>query len=440
MRKTQRTWMWTAALAALAMAPGAAPAQAQPAPVAAAASPLDEALEAAGRGNVAPAEALLAAHPQGDMAALLRAQLAASRLDPAAASDPAIARLAAEGRPDFRRAALGLIVETAFAQGDYARAAEAGRGYHAQLAAAGKAEQAEAAERTWRLAALLAGRPAQRVEGDVATGGVAATRDPVGLTRITFTVNGQAQAAVVDTGANLSVLSAETARRLGVTVLEGDLRIGNGVASTVASRVGIADRVEIAGTVLRNVPFLIIDDAQLTFPVAGGYHIPAIVGLPALRPLGRMTITRAGRFEVAASAGPGGAPNLHASGNDIYVDIAVDGRPVAMHIDTGATQTSLSPLYATANADEVARLRRGNSQVASAGGQRQLAIAMWENAPLSVAGRDLTLPRLPVSLPAEGPAPTVYGTIGSDTLERFESYTLDFGAMRLELGEAVASD
>jgi predicted aspartyl protease len=433
-------WMWTAALAALAMAPGAALAQVQPATAAAAASPLDEALEAAGRGNVAPAEALLAAHPRGDMAVLLRAQLAASRLDPAAASDPAIARLAAGGDAALGRAALGLIAEAAFAHGDYARAAEAGRSYAAALAAIGKTERAQGAERTWRLAALLAGRPTQHVEGSVAAGGVAATRDPVGLTRITVTVNGQAQEAVVDTGANLSVLSAETARRLGVTVLEGDLRIGNGVASTVASRVGIADRMEIAGTVLRNVPFLIIDDAQLTFPVAGGYHIPAIVGLPALRPLGRMTITRAGRFEVAASAGPGGAPNLHASGNDIYVDIAVDGRPVAMHIDTGATQTSLSPLYATANADEVARLRRGNSQVASAGGQRQLAIAMWENAPLSVAGRDLTLPRLPVSLPAEGPAPTVYGTIGSDTLERFESYTLDFGAMRLELGEAVASD
>ena len=45
-------------------------------------------------------------------------------------------------------------------------------------------------------------------------------------------------------------------------------------------RIGVADRLEIAGTVLRNVPFLIIDDEHLTFPLPGGYDIRAIIGLP----------------------------------------------------------------------------------------------------------------------------------------------------------------
>ena len=60
-------------------------------------------------------------------------------------------------------------------------------------------------------------------------------------------------------------------------------------------RVGIADRLTIAGATLRNVPFLIIDDAQLTFPVPGGYDIKAIIGLPVMRALGRMRMAAAAR-------------------------------------------------------------------------------------------------------------------------------------------------
>ena len=239
-----------------------------------------------------------------------------------------------------------------------------------------------------------------------------------------------------DTGANLSVLSASTAERLGVATIEGNLEVGNGVATTVPVRVGIADRVEIAGTILRNVAFLIIDDDQLTFP--GGYSIQAIVGLPVMRPLGRITAEVAGRLVVSPSAGRGGEPNLHANVNDIYVDALIDGDPVAMHVDTGATQTKLSALYAAAHPERIAGLRRGNARTASAGGRRESQIAAWEGAPLTLAGRNATMPVLPVSLPAEGPTPTSYGTIGSDLLGRFESYTIDFGAMRLELGEPRA--
>lgn len=408
-------------------------------PLAAQAAPadFDSLFDAAGRGDIAPITHALAEAHDPDMAALLRAALAAARFDPAAAHDPALMRLAqADAEPARRRAALGIMTGAAFGSGDYATAARVGEAYADALRADGKAEEAAAADRTWRLAALLAGRPAQRVDGAVATGSIPLTRDQAGLPRISIGVNGGAQEAVFDTGANLSVLSASTAERLGVATIEGNLEVGNGVATTVPVRVGIADRVEIAGTILRNVAFLIIDDDQLTFP--GGYSIQAIVGLPVMRPLGRITAEVAGRLVVSPSAGRGGEPNLHANVNDIYVDALIDGDPVAMHVDTGATQTKLSALYAAAHPERIAGLRRGNARTASAGGRRESQIAAWEGAPLTLAGRNATMPVLPVSLPAEGPTPTSYGTIGSDLLGRFESYTIDFGAMRLELGEPSA--
>jgi hypothetical protein len=43
-----------------------------------------------------------------------------------------------------------------------------------------------------------------------------------------------------------------------------------------------------------------------------------------------------------------------------------------------------------------------------------------------------------ITLSAPGtPTPRGYGALGSDALRAFESYTLDFNAMRLELGPPI---
>ncbi len=401
-------------------------------------APLDTLFEAADRGEVATLERALASERDESARRLLTARIAAARGDIGAAADPRIGALAEGGDPAHRRAALSLLMPAAFASGDYAAAARHGRALVGAMAADADPELKVGIEQTAQLASIMADQPAPRVEGAVATGGIPASVDRVGLPRISVAVNGQAQEAVFDTGAALSVLSAETARRLGVRVLEADARVGNGVQGSVAVRVGIADRLEIAGTTLRDVPFLIIDDAQLTFPLPGGYDIKAIVGLPVMRALGRVRMAP-DRFSVLpAEAAPAGAPNLSSSGNDLYLDVLVDGQLVPLFLDTGANQTSLSARYAAANAERIAGLRTGRVQAASAGGTASRQIATWTDAPLSVAGRSLVLPRLTVTLPGEGPPRRDYGMVGEDVLRAFQHYTIDFRTMRLELGEPVA--
>ncbi len=427
------------AAALLAPPPARAQSRAAPAP---AANPVDALFDAAARGETAPLERALAEPgTDADLRALLRAALAATRLDPAAGRDPALRRLA-EGRdPVLRRAALRILTETAFAQGDYAEAARSGRQLAEGLAAAGMAGEAAAAERVWRLATMLVRHPRRGVDGEVRAGATPARRDRVGLTRIDLRVNGQAQEAVFDTGANLSVLAASTAQRLGVRIEQGETAIGNGVEGTVPTRIGVAARVEIAGTVLTDVAFLIIDDANLNFPqVPGGYAIPAILGLPEMRALGRVRIEQAGRLVVlppAEEAQPA-LPNLHAAGNELFADVTVEGRTIPLHLDTGADRTSLSALYAATAPARVAALQTGQASFSSAGGTRTRRFATWPDAPVSVDGHSLTLPSLQIGLPGDGPAPRFNGVLGSDVLRRFESYTLDFRTMRLSLGAPVA--
>ena len=399
---------------------------------------LDAAFDAAALGDVAPLMRALDQAEEVDLRSLIQARLGLARRDPEAHRDPAVARMAAAGDGERRRAALGILTLGAFAQDDHAEAARAGRLYAEALAEAGNTALIGDAERGWRIAALLADQPRQRVEGSIAEGSTERRTDRVGLPRVDVAINGQTQDAVFDTGAALSVLSTETARRLGVTILDAEAAVENGVAGTVPVRVGVADRLEIAGVTLRNVAFLIIDDSQLTFPLPGGYDIKAIIGMPVMRALGRFRMDTARLTVLPASPEGRGTPNLRASGNSLFIDVAVDGRPVPLLLDTGANQTALTAIYAQAVPAALSGLENGTSASASAGGSRQQRIATWRNAPVALADRSLTLPALPIALPGgEGPTERRYGLLGSDVLRRFASYTIDLRAMRLELGEPL---
>lgn len=396
------------------------------------------AFDAADRGDVGPLRHA-ATTARGDAALLVRSRLAIARLDPAPL-DPGLAGIAAGRDPDRREAAMALLTADAFLRGAYQDAARWGRMLAEAQAARGDAAGATQSEQQWQTAALLGSHPAQTVDGAITPRTIPARTDRVGLPRIDVSVNGQTQEAVFDTGASLSVLSTETARRLGVAVIEGGTRVGNGVQGSVAVRLGVAERLEIAGAVLRNVPFLIIDDSQLTFPVPGGYDIRAIIGLPVMRALGRMRMEpAAGRFSILArETAQAAQQNLFAGAGQVFVAVAIDGHEVPLHLDTGANRTALSALYAAANPDRIAALASGQAHMMSAGGAASTQVATWRNASLALAGRPFQLPSLQIALPGSGrPAPRDYGTLGSEALRAFESYTLDFRTMRLDLGPPV---
>ena len=270
------------------------------------------------------------------------------------------------------------------------------------------------------------------------TGGSTGARiDQVGLPRIDIAINGQPQDAIFDTGANLSVLSTEAARRLGVRIVESTAQIGNSVQSTVAARIGIADRLEIAGTTLRNVTFLIIDDAQMSFPLpTGRYEIKAIIGLPVMRALGRMRI-EPNRLSVLPAESETGVSNMRASVATLYVDASVDGRPLPLLLDTGATQTALGAYFAEVHPSVLAGLTVSEVNAGGAGGTQRRRIATWRDVPVELAGRRLRMPAVPITLSGERRDRDSYGTIGSNLLRAFQSYTLDFNAMRFELGAPV---
>ena len=369
---------------------------------------------------------------------LAQARLAAARLDEAQAIALAEEYLRSAGTGCEAALAQAVIADAAFAAGRYQRAAEAGNARLALLRdCASDADEIEGAVALASLAGQLADAPSQRLTA-AAAGPTPFARDKVGLPRAQATINGHAQEAVLDTGANLSVVSATTAERLGLRDL-GQARVGSSSRTSVATRVAIADHVALGGFTLEHVVFLVLDDAQLEMPVPGGYRIDAIIGLPVFRAIGKVRFGKDGVLGLGGGqADASVAGNLSLVGSDLYVEATVDGIVVPMHLDSGGSASSLSARFAAAHPQIVVGLPRSRQRLAGAGGATERDIAQWRDVEVSVGGRSHVLPDLAVTLrDSDDVRVRNQGVLGGDVLNAFDSWTLDFRSMRLELGMPI---
>lgn len=422
---------WTCLLVGMSMFLWSAGAGAGVAP------PLEALLSSVDAGDLRPLESARATVEDPATRAVIDARSAASRLDLTSAEQAlAIYFALHDDDPQRRKAALAVAAEIAFIAGRYTDAERALSEMESLLGA--EDEEEVAGLRQFRVVTqqLRTARP-QRVDGSVAYAAIPTVKDKVGLTRADFWVQGKRQQAVIDTGANLSVVTATVAGKLGLRILEGPASIRSATRENVPVRLAVAEELEIAGTRLSNVVFLVLDDKQLELPVPGGYRIDAIIGYPVLRALGRIRFGIDGTMTVLPP-GPSSVSlqgNLRAIGNDLFVETVVGGSRIPLHLDTGASSTTLFARFAKEQPAVVARLKTRSSSVASAGGAIKTTEAVWENVPVTLADGRTVLPGLPIETSsARVAASKFYGTLGKDVLEAFDSYTIDFNAMRLEVG------
>ncbi|MVO78124.1 hypothetical protein GON01_09280 [Sphingomonas sp. MAH-20] len=393
-----------------------------------------EALDGSRIGDLSLIETLLR---QGQIStsdrALLEAQRAAALLRDKDSKE-ALARYFESGdaRPKRLERAHTMAAEGAFFAGRYSEAAR-----HAAniLAAPGSrtADETEAIERLKRIAELLTKVPPQALLDRGSGAPVPIDRDKVGLIRMPIRLGTSVQEAVIDTGANLSVVSASTARRLGVRMMEGDADVGNSLGGGVAVRIGIADRLEVAGAVLSNVVFLVMEDEALTFPVPGGYRIEAIIGLPVLRAIGRFSFERADSFRVEPPQPVAvTAAKLRMSGSNPYAVVAIAGKEHPLFLDTGANSSLLSVRFAREH-PELKGAQRLESGRAGAGGVERVRRQRIQQVPIRIGKVEAKLSSLDIENEPTPGEEDRYGVLGADLLRVFEKVTLDFQAMTLEV-------
>jgi len=110
--------------------------------------------------------------------------------------------------------------------------------------------------------------------------------DYKGIPTVKSKVNGSRELDfILDTGAQMTVLSSEMAKKLNVKPLVSGSR-GAGAGGEFSVDLGMIDSLQLGDIVIKNVPVAIIDSRKLTFKLFGFmtiFKIDGIIGLPLLK-------------------------------------------------------------------------------------------------------------------------------------------------------------
>jgi predicted aspartyl protease len=284
---------------------------------------------------------------------------------------------------------------------------------------------------------LLRGAPAQTIAWKGPTR-LKTERNVLGSVITELTVNGIKEKWLLDTGANLSVVSRSFARQLGLKTLPGFGQTMGGVTGIENPlQVAMLPMLQMGGATLQNVVVLVLDDSNLKIGMgAQAYQINAIVGYPVFEALGAITFQHDGWFEA------GDAIRHSATSTRMYmkllmpvIECGVGGKDLPFSFDTGASGTNLSIRYFERFRGEVGSWKKGENKSFGAGGLMERAIYLQPKLDLAVGGRIATLKNVPIFTVKMGSdIDGLYGNVGQDMVSRFDSFTLDFSKMTFSLG------
>ena len=257
-----------------------------------------------------------------------------------------------------------------------------------------------------------------------------AVRNPLGSWNVPVAVNGVAGDWIFDTGANMTTVTESEAKRMGLTVGESKAWVSGSTGKHNALRLTVAKDLVFAGAHVHNVVCLVLSDESLHIGPLH-YQITGILGLPVLRALGRVGVTREGGIRIGGQEAPG-EPNLFYDDLSMIAEIGHNGHRLQMFVDTGANESVLLPGFRDALAsNELARIHRKTEKTAGAGEVTKRRVEVLPLLQLEFPGQTVELKK--VSLLGETPEGVKYreGTIGMDAL--WDGFLFDFRTMRLDV-------
>jgi len=278
---------------------------------------------------------------------------------------------------------------------------------------------------------LLRGAPPQSVEVE-APFTMPITRDKVGLLEVSVGLGTLHKSMILDTGANLSVISFSLARRLGLK-LSSSAATSRGIAGRrMAVHTAVIPEVRLGRAKLRNVAVIVMSDSDMMVADLP-YRIPGSIGFPVLSALGRISLFADGRLGVGLKLATGtssGKENLFLQRLTPIVAAEVGGTERLFTIDTGATGSFFTVRYYLEHSDDFTSQEVGDFDLAGAGGVRTYPAYLTGAVKVTLGGACVTLNELPVITKPRGMSDDkFYGNVGQDVLELFKSYTFDFQNM-----------
>jgi predicted aspartyl protease len=296
----------------------------------------------------------------------------------------------------------------------------------------------KSAEDEYDVVLLLKDAPPQTISYDGRVDVLTRRNPALGAIEAKLKVNGVEQSWILDTGANLSTVSASFARKLGVR-LSTDAAQTQGVTGAENKlRTAILPELVIGGATLKNVVLLVLDDKSLNVPTGktSHYQIQAVLGYPVMQALRRVTFTSNGHF-LAGPDFPSGENGAKLYMNELtpLLLCRVENREVLFSIDTGANGSVFSNRYHEDFPAEFKNLKKKLFMMGGAGGLKKVQAYYLPLAELGVGATQAVLHNVPVVPVMDTDLDRLYGNLGRDLVDPYSSFTIDFANMRVLIGE-----
>ncbi len=252
-----------------------------------------------------------------------------------------------------------------------------------------------------------------------------------------LTVNGKRVQWLVDTGANVTMISDAEAVRLGLVIRDSEGRAADLAGGTAGVRTAIAQRVVVGRTQVDDVPFLVMPVEQMPWK-----ELPpgkqGILGLPVAIALDAIRWTRTGMCHTGSAAITGSsmsAPaNLSYHRLQVITNVEFDRKPLEFVLDTGnQAGTQLWERFGNEFEPIVKeRGRKGTARVTQIGGATDRDVIVIPDVRLNVGGKDANLKEGKLFSRPVGDD-RFHGLLGMDILSQAADVTIDFRSMRLTL-------
>lgn len=283
------------------------------------------------------------------------------------------------------------------------------------------------------MAAVLRDTPPIRVVGSAT---IPLTDSGMGVLSGEVTVNGESALLIMDTGAEVAVLSQSVADRMRVRYLGDPVRVGTST-SPVSGRMAMIDLMRIGDAYVENIPVFVLPDAQLT--VADFPTIPGILSLPVFAEFGRMAWLDGGARLALGERAPqaaGRTERIYWHDSGLGIPIRTPRGVMGAHFDSGANRSSLhTNASVLLSEEELTSAVTGNLRLGGAGGVVEREVRELPTLTLSIGGLDARLRR--VTLSSEG----IDGArIGNEIILQSRRLILDFDRMVMSAEPLTATE
>jgi len=345
-------------------------------------------------------------------------------------------------RPDRAAIALQALADDYSKSFQYADAARIDDDLLAHFPSQLKPEELQGVKNDVGIMQILREAPAQTISWNGAVR-LKTEHNPMNSANVELTVNGVQAPWLLDTGANLSVVSKSFAERLGLKLLPGTAQVTAGLTGVENPlRVALLPTLQMGGATLHNVVVMVLNDANLNINLGKStYQINGIIGYPVFQALGVITFLRDGEFEAGNKTPAAGVgARMFMNGLTPIIECKVEGTALPFSFDTGASGTDLLLRYYERFQSEAKSWKKRKYKTAGAGGTVKQKIYAQPQVNLGIGDKIVSLKNVPVHTSATGSNNSeLYGNLGQDVVTNFGSFTLDFLAMTFSLGEPAAA-